>query len=214
VNDPDHTEFITGHDQQIPGLHPVKKLVHGVRAARWALKEVYGVKVEWETAKLVSAEREGDQMVLTFDKGVMPDNMSLVPEGFSITDKSGKFYMAHAVYPMKKDAGIWNSVNKNCDTTKIHVWSPLVKEPVAVRYAWARSPMANLMVNGKPWQPLQGFRTDSWDWPESEDPAVEALDRAKMKELDADAAQRCEFRKTEEARLAVEILRRRATPGK
>ena len=214
VNDPEHTGFITGHDQQIPGLHPVKKLVHGERAARWALKAVYGMKVEWETAKLVSAERDGDGMVLTFDKGVMPDDMSLVPEGFSIADKSGKFYLAHAGYPLKKDAGIWNAVNKNFDTTKIHVWSPLVKEPAAVRYAWARSPLGNLKVDGKPWQPLQSFRSDAWDWPESDDPAAEALDRAKMKEMSEDAMRRCEFRQMQEAGQAVEILRRCALPGK
>jgi len=210
VNDPEHTEFITGHDEQVPGLHPFKKLVHGERAARWALKEVYGLKnIAWETANLVSAEREGDQMVLTFDKGVMPDNMSLIPEGFSIADKSGKFYMAQAAYPLKKDDGIWNAVNKNCDTTKILVWSPLVKEPVAVRYAWARSPMGNLKVNGKAWQPLQSFRTDAWDWPESDDLMTAALDRDKMKVRKEDALQRLEFRKTEEAKLAGEILNQR-----
>ena len=122
--------------------------------------------------------------------------------------------MAHAAYPLKMDAGIWNAVNKNCDTIKIHVWSPLVKEPVAVRYAWARSPLGNLKVGGKPWQPLQSFRSDAWDWPESDDPAAEALDRATMQEMAHDAARRCEFRQMEEARLAVEILKRRAEPGK
>lgn len=208
LNDPDHTEFIPGYDEQIPGLHPVKKLVHGARAARWALKEVYGMKLDWETASLVSAQRKGDQMELIFDKGVMPDDLSLVPEGFSIADKSGKFYIAHAAYPLKTDAGIWNTVNKNCDTTTIHVWSPLVKEPVAVRYAWARSPMGNLKVNGKPWQPLHGFRTDPWDWPESTDPLIEALDRPMIKAMNDDASRRCEFRKMEEARQAVEILKR------
>jgi sialate O-acetylesterase len=214
AKDPEHTEFIPGYDEQIPGLHPVKKLVHGARAARWALKEVYGMKVEWETAELLSAKPEGDKMVLTFDKGVMPDNMSIVPEGFSIADKSGKFYMAHAAYPLTKDAGIWNTVNKSCDTTKILVWSPLVKEPVAVRYAWARSPVGNLKVNGKPWQPLQSFRTDQWDWPESDDPEVEVLDRGKMKAMNDEATQRCEYRKTEEAKQAVEILKQREMLGK
>jgi len=214
LKDPEHTGFIPGYDQQIPGLHPVKKHTHGVRAARWALKNVYGMPVEWETAKLVSAERAGDQMVLTFDNGVMPDDMSMVPKGFSIADKSGKFYMAYAAYPLKKDAGIWNTANKSCDATKIYVWSPLVKEPVAVRYAWATSPMGNLKVNGKPWQPLQSLRTDQWDWPESEDPAADAVDRAQTKAMAAEAAERCEYRRMEEAKQAVEILKQRAMLGK
>jgi len=153
-------------------------------------------------------------MVLTFDKGVFPDDMSTIPEGFSIADKSGKFYMAHAAYPMKKDVGIWNTANKNFDTTQIIVWSPLVREPVAVRYAWATSPMGNLKINGKPWLPLQSFRTDKWDWPESEDPAESLVDRGKSREMSKDAAERCEYRRMEEARKAVDILKQIEKLGK
>jgi hypothetical protein len=76
------------------------------------------------------------------------------------------------------------------------------------------SPLGNLKVNGKPWQPLQSFRTDQWDWPESEDPAAEALDRAQLKAMAQEAAQRCEFRSMEEAKHAVEILERLKTLGK
>jgi sialate O-acetylesterase len=97
---------------------------------------------------------------------------------------------------------------------KLFVWSPLVKNPVAVRYAWAASPMGNLKVNGKPWQPLHSFRTDQWDWPESEDPAAEAVTRAQAKEMAAEAAARFEFRSTDEAKRAVEILKQRAMLGR
>jgi hypothetical protein len=122
--------------------------------------------------------------------------------------------MAHAAYPLQKDAGIWNVANKNFDATKIIVWSPLVKEPAAVRYAWATSPMGNLKVNGKPWLPLPGFRTDNWDWPESEDPAESLVNRGESRAMQKEAAERCEFRKTEEAGHAVEILKQLETLGK
>ena len=108
----------------------------------------------------VSAERKGDCMVLTFDKKVMPDDMSTIPEGFSVADESGKFYMAHAAHPIKKDVGIWNTANKSYDATKVIVWSPLVKEPVAVRYAWANNPVCNLY--NKAGLPASPFRTDGW----------------------------------------------------
>jgi len=212
VKDPANTAYLSADDIQIPGLHPLKKEVHGVRAARWALSRVYGMKINWDSASLVSAKPEGDRMVLTFDKPVFPDDTSTVLEGFSIADKSGKFYMAHAAYPLIKDAGIWNTANKNFDATKIYVWSPLVKEPVAVRYAWATSPMGNLKVDGKEWLPLQSFRTDDWDWPESEDPAETLVDRAKSQAMQKDAAERLEYRRTEEAKRAVEILKRDQTP--
>ena len=215
LKDPEHTAFIPGYDEQIPGLHPPKKLVHGMRAARWALKQVYGMQVEWDTAQLVSAEPDGDQMVLTFDKAVVPDDMSMIPKGFSVADKSGKFYMAYAAYPIRKDDGIWNVANKSGDSTKIILWSPLVKEPVAVRYAWSSGgAMGNLKVNGNERMPLPGFRTDKWDWPESEDPAAEAVTRTQAKEMAQEAAERCEYRRMEEAKRAVDILKQRAMLGK
>jgi len=214
VGDPARTAFLPAYDIQIPGLHPAKKWAHGARAARWALSRVYERRIDWDCASLVSAERDGDCMVLTFDKKVMPDDMSAIPAGFSIADKSGKFFMAHAAYPLKKDVGIWNVANKNFDATRIIVWSPLVKEPVAVRYAWATSPMGNLKVNGKPWLPLHSFRTDDWDWPESEDPAESLVDRAKSRAMNQEAAERCEYRRLEEARRAIDILKQREMLGK
>jgi len=214
VGDPKNTAFLPADDVQIPGLHPLKKEAHGERAARWALGRIYGMKINWDSAALVSAKPDGDCMVLTFDKPVFPDDTSLVLDGFSIADKSGKFYMAHATAPIKTDHGIWSTANKSFDATKVIVWSPLVTEPVAVRYGWAPSPMGNLKVNGQPWLPLQSFRTDAWDWPESDDPEATLVDRAKSGEMNADAAQRLEYRKMEEAKRAVEILDRLKTLGK
>jgi sialate O-acetylesterase len=213
LKDPTNTGFIPGYDQQIPGLHPAKKHFHGVRAARWALKNVYGTRVGWDTAELLSAKRDGDRMVLTFDKPVMPDDMSMVPEGFGIADKSGTFYRAHAAYALKRDVGIWNTT-KVCDTKTIYLWSPLVTEPVAVRYAWAGSPMGNLKVNGRPWQPLHSFRTDTWDLPEPEDPSEPAMSREQGRRMEQDSIKYCEHRRMEEAKRAVEILERLKTLGK
>lgn len=207
VGDPAHTVFLPDYDIRIPGLHPKKKLPYGFRAARWALNTVYGFgkKVEWDSGSLVSSERQGDVMVLTFDKKVVPDDMSRVLEGFSIADTSGKFYMAHAVYP-KVDG-------KVVDFTKVHVWSPLVKEPAGVRYAWASGgPLGNLKVNGHEWLPVPSFRTDTFDWPESEDPA-EPMDKTKRKAMTQEALANLEFRKVEEAKQAVEILQRLKTLG-
>lgn len=199
VKDPTNTAFLPGYDIQIPGLHPLKKQAHAIRAARWALGKVYGLQINFDSASLVSSKPDGNRMLLTFDKKVFPDNQSMVLEGFSIADKSGKFYMAHAESPLKKDVGIWNTAGKSSDATKIYVSSPLVKEPVAVRYAWATSPMGNLKVNGKQWLPLQSFRTDDWDWPEA-GPDTNAVDRTQSKAMQAEAAERLEYRKTEEAK--------------
>jgi hypothetical protein len=116
--------------------------------------------------------------------------------------------MAYARFAIKPDTKSGNNA-RNFDTTTIHVWSPLVKEPKAVRYAWATSPMGNLKVGGRPWLPLPSFRTDNWDYPESDDPAVLADTGGKA--ADKAAAERCEQRKTREAELAKDILQRLKT---
>ena len=91
-------------------------------------------------------------MLLTFDQAVRPDDFGSEIEGFSIADSTGIFYMATATVVPVKDRALQNR--------QLVISSPLVSEPVAVRYAWARSPMGNLKVNGIPWQPLHSFRTD------------------------------------------------------
>ena len=206
VGDPDNTVFIPAYDVQVPGLHPSKKREHGLRAARWALAEIYDVGVRWETASLVSAEPQGDEMILTFNKRVTPDDKNTILRGFSIAGEDGKFYMAHARH--RAEGSYW-------DRTKIiHVWSPLVEKPVAVRYGWAWSPMGNLKVGEHQDLPIPSFRTDSWDWPESEDPEVSAVGRAEGNEMKEEAIERCEYRRTEEAKRAVEILERIKTLGR
>ena len=207
VGDPAHTVFLPDYDVRIPGLHPRKKLTYGFRAARWALNSIYGFgkKIEWDTPSQVSTAIHDDVLVVTFDKPVRPDDMSLKIEGFSIAGADGKFYLAHAAY---------QSVARKLDFTKIHVWSPLVKQPVAIRYAWASSgPMGNLKVNGKEWLPVPSFRTDSWNWPESQDPLEKLYDVVQQKAMHQDALERLEYRKREEAVRAVEILERLKTLG-
>ncbi len=210
LGDPEHTGFIPAYDQRRPGLHTKKKHFLATRAARWALNKVYAMRVDCQTAKLVSVERDGEQMVLTFDQPVAPDDEGPI-EGFAIAGEDGKYYKAYAESLVTKDQGIWGN---KYDRKKLFVWSPLVKKPVAVRYAWARSPMGNLKVNGKPWQPLHSFRTDTWDWPESEDPAENAVSRAQARQMAQEAALRCEYRTAEEAKRAVEILKHREMLGK
>lgn len=207
VGDPVNTAFLPADDIQVPGLHPGKKREHGERAARWALARIYRQPgMAWDCATLVSAEPQGDVMVLKFDKSVMPDDWSNIVEGFSIAGADGRFYMAHARFPLQPGKKPGTNA-RGCDTTTIRVWSPLVPSPKAVRYSWATSPMGNLKVGGKASLPLHGFRTDDWDYPESDDP-VAPIDGASDKQMTSEATERLEYRRAEEARRAVEILDR------
>jgi sialate O-acetylesterase len=195
---PDATAFIPSYDQKIPQLHTKKKKELGLRTARWALKTVYGNQnISWESAKLLSAVVEGDKMLLTFDKAVFPDDMGSEIEGFSIADKSGNYYLASAVAKTVKDKAERNK--------QIIVSSPLVKQPVSVRYAWARSPMGNLKVEGKPWQPLHNFRTDKLDFtPEVKhtDPDGRTKNSAEIKKMKAQAKANLDCRLASEKKAA------------
>jgi sialate O-acetylesterase len=202
VENQNNLVFLPAYDVRSPGLHPPKKREHGQRAAHWAIARVYpGPYGNWREVELLSAEPKGDHIELKFSGSIIDDNRSSIPRGFSIAGEDGKFYKAHARYAADKGhpSGVPNV---------IRVWSPLVEEPVAVRYAWARAPMGNLKQRGHPDRPFPSFRTDDWDWPESEDPAESLIGGGEWNQIKAEAAERLEFRRTEEAKRGVEILER------
>lgn len=153
----ENTAFIPAYDQKIPQLHTKKKKELGIRTARWALKTVYGKsEISWESAKVVSVTPEDGKLLITFDRAVYPDDIGSEVEGFSVADESGNYFIAKAKAKATKDRSMRNK--------QYEVSSPLVAKPVSLRYAWARSPMGNLKVEGKPWQPLHSFRTDEIDF--------------------------------------------------
>jgi sialate O-acetylesterase len=184
ATDQSDTVFIPAYDQKIPQLHTKKKKELGLRTARWALNKIYAMEsVVWETGDLVSTVPEEGKLQLSFDTPVRVDDFGSEIEGFSIADSSGTFYMAEAVYLETKD--------KNERYKHILLSSPLVEEPVSVRYAWSRAPMGNLKINGIPWQPLHSFRTDKIDFsPEvsHQDPEGSKKNSAAVKILKAAAA--------------------------
>jgi sialate O-acetylesterase len=197
ATDQTNTVFIPAYDQKIPQLHTKKKKELGLRTARWALKNIYGMeRIVWETGELVSAHsgeangeangegNEESKMRLTFDKPVRVDDFGSEIEGFSIADNSGTYYMADAVYVETKD--------KDERYKQVLLSSPLVKKPLSVRYAWSRAPMGNLKINGIPWQPLHSFRTDKIDFaPEvsHQDPDGSKKNSDSVKSLKAAAAE-------------------------
>ncbi len=206
INNPLINGYIPAYDVQVPGLHPSKKVEHGERAARWALNKFYDRKAQWDEAKLVSVKTEGDEMILTFDRRAHPDDMSPIIEGFALAGDDGKYYKAYARNSTVGD--FWTAAKI------IHVWSPLVPKPVHVRYAWGNSPMGNLKVNGHQEMPIPEFRTDKWDLPESQDLTDKGLTSEFSKQWEADGKARLEYRRTEEAKRALEIIERIKTLGK
>jgi sialate O-acetylesterase len=129
-------------------IHPKNKVDVGRRLARLALVNDYGVPgIAPRSPIYKSMETSDGKIVLTFEHVVsgwrpfdVPD-----PRGFTIAGEDKKFVRAQA---------------KILPDGRIEVWSEAVKEPAAVRYAWADNPICNMFsVAGLPLTP---FRTDTW----------------------------------------------------
>ncbi len=132
-------------------IHPKNKLDVGRRLARWALVDVYHVSgIASRSPLYKSMEKSDGKIVLAFDnvaaedKGWRPFDV-VEPRGFTIAGEDKKFVNASA--KILKDG-------------RVEVWSDAVKNPVAVRYAWADNPICNMF--SKDGLPLTPFRTDDW----------------------------------------------------
>jgi len=125
--------------------HPTNKQAFGERLSRIIFHDVYGQdSPAWCGPLLVSAERRGREMVLSFRhaEGLMADGGEL--KGFAIAGPDQKF--------------VW--ANARIEGEQVIVTANRVSEPAAVRYNWAANPSGNLR-NGAG-LPASPFRTDDW----------------------------------------------------
>ncbi len=125
-------------------IHPKNKQDVGHRLALWALAKTYNRNMEFSGPLYESYKIEGNKIRVSFShaRGLCTGDNGKV-RGFSIAGSNGKFVWA--------DAKIKNN--------KIIVWNKAVLHPMAVRYAWADNPEANLYnAAGLPASP---FRTDN-----------------------------------------------------
>lgn len=131
---------LTSWDQQMDWYHPRDKFPLGERGARWALTEVMQLKpaIPWKPAELVSIEfgtrPDPGEVVVTFDQPVRSHDGRPF-RGFAVAGEDKHFYPAQAVPIEGGGVKFSKSVVVSC---------PLVKTPVALRFAWARNPWANL----------------------------------------------------------------------
>jgi sialate O-acetylesterase len=128
-------------------IHPQNKQDVGMRLALWALATNYGMKtIEYSGPMYHSMNTKGDSIVISFThigKGLVAQKSDTL-KGFSIAGSDSVFVWAQA---------------KIRNNTAI-VWSDKVKQPLAVRYAWADNPICNLY--NKDGLPAIPFRTDTW----------------------------------------------------
>ena len=127
-------------------IHPKDKQTIGLRLAHQALARTYGRDVVPGGPIYKDMKVQGNKVVLTFDdvgSGLLAKDGEL--KRFAIAGADKKFVEAEAVI--------------QGDT--VVVSSPEVKDPAAVRYAWADNPTGCNLFN-KEGFPASPFRTDDW----------------------------------------------------
>jgi len=128
-------------------IHPKNKQEVGRRLALNALAEVYGRDIPYSGPMYQSMKIEEGKIRLHFTN--INDGLKIKGEkklnGFSIAGDDNKYIWAEA----------------KIEGDEVIVWSSKIKNPVAVRYAWAANPICNL-YNGAE-LPASPFRTDNWE---------------------------------------------------
>jgi len=127
-------------------VHPPAKAPVGERLALLALRDTYGKTVAAEGPRYRDYRLGKGHIVIELDHadGGLRASDGKGLKGFAIAGEDREFHPAEAV------------VDGDC----VVVRSPAVRAPVAVRYAWADDPKANL-ANGAG-LPAAPFRTDNW----------------------------------------------------
>lgn len=131
-----------------PGdIHPKNKQDVGLRLALVAEAKTYGkADVVYSGPQYNSMKADGDKIQLTFKQvnGGLVAKGGEPLKGFQIAGEDKKWHWADA----------------KIDGESVIVSSADVSKPVAVRYAWANNPVANLY--NKADLPAVPFRTDDW----------------------------------------------------
>lgn len=150
----------------VADIHPANKQDVGLRLARLALANDYGMSdLATSGPMFKSAKADGGAIRIAFDHvhgGLVSRDEKPLTE-FQIAGKDEKFVAAEA----------------KIDGDSVVVRSSEVAEPVAVRFAWTERSMPNLA--NKAGLPANSFRTDSWKLVDDRPPAAPAAAAASPK---------------------------------
>ena len=143
-----YTATVVSTDCGLPDeIHPPLKKPIGHRLALAARAKVYGEKdLVYREPRPRKITFEENTALIDFDQNLFTKGEQKEVKGFSLAGLDQKYHPAKAI--IKGDASIW-------------VTSDKVMEPIAVRYAWQDSPIANLL--NKEGMPVGTFRSDIWE---------------------------------------------------
>ena len=159
-------------------IHPTNKKDPGERLARWALAKDYGKELIYSGPLFKSSLTVEGAIRVTFEQS-----------GTGLKSRDGGALKRFEIAGTDK---VWHWAEAKIDGIDcVLVSSPQVKEPAAVRYAWAANPEGANLINSEG-LPASVFRTDDWDDVELKvDPAVAKADEerralgAEIREINA-----------------------------
>lgn len=129
-------------------LHPKNKKPIGLRHAYLALGKTYGFPIVHEGPVFSEFSQDGSKVVLRFES---------IGSGL-VAGRKGKI---NSFAIAGKDR-VWHWADAQIDQDSVILSSPKVKQPVAVRYAWAMNPSGRNLLYNQEGFPASPFRTDDW----------------------------------------------------
>jgi len=130
-------------------IHPKNKKDPGERLARWALAKDYGINIIYSGPLFKSSELKDGAIRVTFDQS-----------GKGLKSRDGGALKRFEIAGADK---VWHWADAKTDGPhSVIIRSAEVKQPAAVRYAWASNPEGANLVNSDD-LPASVFRTDDWD---------------------------------------------------
>lgn len=153
--------FVSTHDLRRRWYHPQLKIPAGERIARWALATQYGFEksIRWKPPVITEFKIGEGRIELQFDQPVRGLDDGSPIQGFAIAADDRKFQPANAEFAVigEDDRG-----RPRTDKRRLVLTSPLITEPTEYRYAWGRSPLANLQADRNSDIPVATQRSDTW----------------------------------------------------
>jgi len=129
-------------------IHPAEKIIVANRLAGWAFSETYTINgIPYQSPTYKSMSIKDSIATISFEnKSLGLSNFGKEIDCFEIAGSDSVFYPAKMMIVQKQ----------------AKVWSPKVKVPVAVRYAFCNFPKTNGFLYNIAGIPVPSFRTDNW----------------------------------------------------
>lgn len=149
-------------------IHPRDKRLVGDRLAQTALSETYKQGNDYSHAKFSLFTIEGSQIRIQFSDCMTGLVAKKLPETHVISSVERKFEPLKRNSPDSELEGFqicgqdkkWVWANARIEGNTVVVESPLIKNPIAVRYCWSDNPTGNLITGSG--VPIAPFRTDDF----------------------------------------------------